>query len=252
MKDWSLASLIILLAILVVVPLLAESYLVAHGSLFFSGRAGLTSDTERELELRIEREQERESRLQRAAEIEENRQRLGEAFFAWFECDPRAACRSVDFDKDGVPERLTVEKLPQLEEKWLSVTRAKDEKVLLLLPFNDEAGDARTRLAVFEEAGETRLVVYDQVSYAQPLEIAYRYDGERMKDVYGAQFKILPDAESVEGEALMFADPAPDDGSFPAVLKLLCYYFVLTVLVAVVIYKRENLASGGGFPNFLP
>lgn len=245
MKDWNRWALILMLAILVVVPLLAEVYLVGRGSDAYHSALEQTRQTGLEQTRMTELEQARQSELQRKEGHELDRKRLRDALFAWYECDPRTTCRSVDFNKDGIPESLTVEKLPGLDEMWLTVTAAKDKRLLLWLPFNDDAGDLRTRVAVIEQTGESHLMVYDQVSYAQPLEIVYRYDGYLMLDVSGAQFETAMSSGLALSENFTIGHGEIDDGNGGVFLKLFCYYFVLTVLVAVVVYKRRDDANGG-------
>ena len=238
MKDWNTTPLVVMLAILVFVPLIAEEYFVGarvddfHGASAHSRREQL--------------EQARLNELRRREEDELNRKRLRDAMFAWYECDPRATCKSVDFNMDGSHERLTLEKLPGLDETWLTVTAANDKRVLLRLPFNDDAGDLRTRVGVVTQKEESHLLVYDQVSYTQPLELVYRYDGRRMEVVSGAEFKIAAPNYFVPDGHFTIHDGGEIEGiRDTALLKLCSYYFILTVLVAVFIYRRQGTANGG-------
>jgi hypothetical protein len=143
MQGWNRWTLILMLAVMVLVPPLAEEW----------------------LHRRALREYERR-----------------EALRARYEYLPFQHTYRIDFDGDGTNEYLLVEKLPRTSERWLTVA-SREGRALVRLPFVDGDIARGTRVAISDVSSTPHLLVYDAVNYSEPLQAVYAFDGRMLSQI---------------------------------------------------------------------
>jgi len=153
-----------------------------------------------------------------------------------YECEPPEEC-VADFDGDGTLSRITVEQINPAErfDLWLKVYE--NGRELLRLPYDHTDNTLRTHTAIHNEAGKSRLLVYDKVSRTDTVAV-FAWDGNRLAEV---------PPSSLEQEILSAMAAYDDTGGwnertvfrpFFRTARLFGYYALLTVVIGMVLYRR--------------
>ena len=138
---------------------------------------------------------------------------------------------------DGIPELFDIE-LTDADSGQFVVFDA--GRKILRLPYDHTYGTLRTHLAIRDEAGKSRLLVYDGTSHRPPLRAAFAWNGEKLVHV---------SPEAIDHEIISAMAAHDDTGGWNdrvifnevfRVAKLVAYYLALTIFMSVIFYRRRR------------
>lgn len=148
---------------------------------------------------------------------------------------------SIDFNGDGIPDRLFIEQRARNLPHEL-VVQDNDARDLMRLPCDDEDGFVRTYEAVYKYDGKVRLLVAADSHYRPTEKHVFGWNSEQQKVV---ELNPLPLAEQSALKSLTTLnrnewseDILPDDFLW---LKRFAYVFSLIVLWGIYQYQQSTL-----------
>ena len=154
-----------------------------------------------------------------------------------YDCEFPERC-SGDLTGDGLPEQMQATDYLTHPKRSLIVTT--QDREILRLPYNYTDGTLRTHTALVINGAQTRLLIYDGVSYSTPRKAAFGWNGEGMVEVPPSDFE----------HKIISAMAAHDDsgGWFNRVMRRLLlqaslggYYLILAISMTVIAYRRYGL-----------
>ena len=154
-----------------------------------------------------------------------------------YDCELPERCGG-DLTGDGQSDQIYATDFLTHPERSLIVTS--NGREIFRLPYNYTDGTLRTHTALISNGAQSRLLIYDGVSYPTPRKAAFVWNGERMVEVPPSDF----DREIINAMA------AHDDsgGWFNRVIRRLLlqaslagYYLLLAISITVIVYRRYLL-----------
>ena len=155
---------------------------------------------------------------------------------ARFDCEPIQRCMA-DFNGDGIPSRFDVVLTAAVSGHFIVSDAGRE---ILRLPYDHTDGTLRTHIAIRDESGESRLLVYDGASHRPPLRAAFAWGGEKLVQV---------SPEAIDHEIISAMAAHDDTGGWHdrvifnevfRVARLAAYYIVLTIFIGIILYRRRR------------
>ncbi|HEX6625682.1 MAG TPA: hypothetical protein VF064_18340 [Pyrinomonadaceae bacterium] len=172
--------------------------------------------------------------------VAERKDRRDEELFRRHECGYDSPC-AADFDRDGVGARFDILQPEAYRPYKLIVSDGGRE--VLRLPYHNIDYTLRTHLAVHEQGGAARLLVYDGTERRPPVRAVYAWSGGRLVEA-------TPDAFDIE---ILDALAAYDDtGTFNervfrsliSAVRFVAYYLLLLALAGIMLWGKLHLPDG--------
>jgi hypothetical protein len=173
-------------------------------------------------------------------QVEERKDRRDEELFRRHECGYDSAC-AADFDRDGVGARFEVVK-PEAYRPY-SLVVSDGGREVLRLPYHNLDNTLRTHLAVHEEGGAARLLVYDGVERNPPVRAVFAWGGGRLVEVAPGALELeILDALAAYDDTGTFNERV--FRSLIGAVRLVVYYLLLLVLAGILLWGKLRLPDG--------
>jgi hypothetical protein len=158
-----------------------------------------------------------------------------------YECYPIEKCVS-DFNDDGKPDLITVVDEPNFQERFnyrlkIFVESSGEKKQILNVKYDPTDNTLRTHVAVLEEGGTKKLVIYDTINSQQ----FFFWDGETLSPSENLTVleREIWNAMALEDDTGGFHQKIAIDLTLIPLFGL--YYLVLFSSIGMCLYFRKKL-----------